>query len=173
MARRDSISWMVQQKCQRLLDLSKKVVDCQLEEGKKMFPASFVTFSSPGMFCFSIEREAALSELIKELRPMMTELKNKDERTFAQRCLKKNLMTSPHDLRGSRRLSLIFSLMKVRMLLISLNLPISQSLHWVTPLNYLSVSGLLTLCMEFFVGGNYVLSMLFSYNVFRALQSCF
>ena len=39
LARRDSISWTVQHKWQRLLDLSKKVVDCQLEEGKKMFPA--------------------------------------------------------------------------------------------------------------------------------------
>ena len=44
----------------------------------------------------------------------MVELKNKDERTFAQRCLKKDIMASPHDIRGSRRLSVIFSLMEVK-----------------------------------------------------------
>ena len=45
----------------------------------------------------------------------MVELKNKDERTFAQRCLKKDIMASPHDIRGSRRLSVIFSLMEVEL----------------------------------------------------------
>ena len=64
------------------------------------------------MLRFSEGHEAALSELFEELKQIG--LKNKDEKTFAQRCLKKNLMTSPHDIRGSRRLYVIFSLMEVR-----------------------------------------------------------
>ena len=68
-------------------------------------------FSSPGMLRFSRGHEAALSELFEELKQIG--LKNKDERTFAQRCLKKTLMASPHDIRGSRRLHVIFSLMEV------------------------------------------------------------
>ena len=116
LARRNSISLMVEQKCQHLLDLSKKVVDYQLEEGKQKFVAFIVhyIFSSTGMLRFSQGREAALSKLFKELRTIMVELKNKDERTFAQRCLKKDIMASPHDIRGSRRLFVIFSLMKVK-----------------------------------------------------------
>ena len=37
LARRNSISLMVQQKCQHLFELSKKVVDYQLAEGKNVW----------------------------------------------------------------------------------------------------------------------------------------
>ena len=65
------------------------------------------------MFRFSSERKRAMRRLFKELSPLILLLESPDETTFAQQCLKKNLMTSPHDLRGSRRLSVIFSMMQV------------------------------------------------------------
>ena len=71
-------------------------------------------FSSTGSLRFTRSHEAALSKLFEELKPILVELKNKEERTFAQRCLKENFMASPHDIRGSRRLSVIFSLMEVK-----------------------------------------------------------
>ena len=66
-----------------------------------------------GILRFSVRRERAMVALFDELKPVLSILRSPDEVTFAQQCLKKNLMASPHDIRGARRLSVIFSLMEV------------------------------------------------------------
>ena len=67
-----------------------------------------------GILRFSVRRERAMEALFDELKPVLSILRSPDEVTFAQQCLKKNLMASPHDIRGARRLSVIFSLMEVK-----------------------------------------------------------
>ena len=67
-----------------------------------------------GILRFSVRRERAMEALFDELKTVLSILRSPDEVTFAQQCLKKNLMASPHDIRGARRLSVIFSLMEVK-----------------------------------------------------------
>ena len=113
--RRDLIGEEVEKRWRRLRDLSKEVLDHELDNGERIceaFLAISAFSANPGMFRFSSERKRVMRRLFKELRPLML-LESPDETTFAQQCLKKNLMTSPHDLRGSRRLSVMFSMMQV------------------------------------------------------------
>ena len=69
-----------------------------------------------GMLRFSVAQQGAIKTLFEKLKPIKKSVgKSRDELTFAQQCLKKNMMASPHDIRGARRLSVIFSLMEVKL----------------------------------------------------------
>ena len=103
-----TINWQRVNRCFCAFSL----VKFSLQQMFSCFPC--LIFSSTGSLRFTRSHEAALSKLFEELKPILIELKNKDERTFAQRCLKENFMASPHDIRGSRRLSVVFSFMEVK-----------------------------------------------------------
>ena len=69
-----------------------------------------------GMLRFSVAQQGAIKALFEKLKPIKRTVgKSWDALTFAQQCLKKNMMASPHDIRGARRLSVIFSLMEVKL----------------------------------------------------------
>ena len=68
------------------------------------------------MLRFSVAQQGAIKALFEKLEPIKRSVgKSRDALTFAQQCLKKNMMASPHDIRGARRLSVIFSLMEVKL----------------------------------------------------------
>ena len=82
------------------------------------FDSSVINFNLlyAGMLRFSVAQQGAIKALFEKLEPIKRSVgKSRDELTFAQQCLKKNMMASPHDIRGARRLSVIFSLMEVKL----------------------------------------------------------
>jgi len=94
LAARLRINQLVDENWQQLLDLSKDVLDCRLEDGS---------------FEFSTENEEKEKSLFKAVKSLMGKLPvtGGDQKTYLQRQLKRKAMTTFYDVRGVRRLSLL------------------------------------------------------------------
>ena len=77
-----------------------------------------------GFFNFGEAHEAAELKLFEKVKTLMTQVHG-NEKTFAQRCFKRKLQSSAHDIRGSRRLSTLCDFMEVSSLR-------RASLYWIT-----------------------------------------
>ena len=105
---RRRVSCLVEETWKDLLTLVKDVIDCQLEDGEIRLSSTI----SPGIFDFSIRCKAAESKLFDSVKNLMTRI-NPEEEVFLLRCLKMKIMTTAHDMRGSRRLSVLCDFIQV------------------------------------------------------------